>query len=428
MTPTSAKRPALICVAPDLQGTAGHTSYYLEIICGAAEEFFEQVLVLAPRDCRVNRTGLCPVLPPGNRAGLNFFRGVRTSRPDSGLQASGPGSGGWLRPALVTGLGLWAAFNLDRHLQRLAPPGSQVFFEHAHSFQIKALARMAVGRRAGLIEAWHVLLRMPPETMARGFRSEEALFAALNGLVDRYGDKINFYTDTRRLTQAYQQGLRHPDKVRTLPLVPLNRLEGGRARGIRSELRLGYMGEARLDKGYGRLPWLYERLPGTLAGRRVRLVIQTDASPRHRAATAPVTRWLSSRPADPARPELELLADLSPARYALSYSDLDISLLLYEDRRYRFSSSGIMAEAVEFGVPVLCYDWSSMADLLAEAAGRGPEAGLAVGELREAPAAIERLAENIDDFKAAMEAFGRWWLPDQSPGNLVRQLLVPRNS
>ncbi len=164
--------------------------------------------------------------------------------------------------------------------------------------------------------------------------------------------RIAFYTDSAGLARQY--GEMAPDLLfRVLP-VPYPAPAGhpvGRSRQA-GPLRLTYVGDARVEKGYDHLPQLMSELGETLIdGRTARLVAQSNAAmsleddviARARAA---LKRYPTT--------QVELLTQvLAVDEFNTLLSDADIVILPYDAQNYRNRSSGILVQAIAAGKPVV---------------------------------------------------------------------------
>jgi hypothetical protein len=261
--------------------------------------------------------------------------------------------------------------------------------------------------------------------LAQSFRSGIDLRRRLQRLCRQARPSVFFYTDTGLLTESYRDFTGCQEQFVTLPVPPIQE-KSGETNSVRRQhhpertLRLGYMGGPRLDKGFDLLPWLYKRLPAQLAGRAIRLIIQTG--PVTDADAELVVRSLTAFSFDPERPELEFFESPDSARYCDIFAGLDVVFLLYAGYRYRFSSSGIFVEAVQYGKPVLTFTGSWAAGLVDTAAKSGLSIGLSINKLAEAPAAMERIAGDIAGYQKDMETFRKCWLPEQNIRRVARSI------
>jgi len=359
------KKNTLLLLSPSLKREIdGHNYNYNLALARAAGEFFEPVIILADRAYQGRPSELIrplvrrPYFEPVRklwdfcRAGRDIISSPPAAEAKAGLSDRPPyavsGLSRWpalfQRSALILGTARRYAKALAR---QLAPwPGALVFIEDTSFWELSALEFMA--ERTPF--RWRSMLRVPPACLAASFALPlPELARRLGCLVDR----VVFYADTRPLAEAYRELTGRLDHFKVLPTPVLQPFPPVKARrGI--DLRLGYMGSPRLNKGFTALPWLYENLPPGLAGLKVVLAVQI--APETDTRVRAVVRRLAELAVRPVanRPKLELFkATDGLGRYAELFSGLDIVLLLYTDYHYRFASSGVFVEAVQAGRPVL---------------------------------------------------------------------------
>ena len=164
--------------------------------------------------------------------------------------------------------------------------------------------------------------------------------------------RVAFYTDSAGLARQYHEMA--PDLLfRVLPVpypVPAE-LPVGRSRQD-GPLRLTYVGDARVEKGYDRLPQLMSELGETLIdGRTARLVAQSNAAMSLEDDVIARARGTLKR--YPAA-QVELLTHvLAVDEFNTLLSDADIVILPYDAQNYRNRSSGILVQAIAAGKPVV---------------------------------------------------------------------------
>jgi hypothetical protein len=213
---------------------------------------------------------------------------------------------------------------------------------------------------------WHLLFR---RDIYRGdetrYAEQEASLASLRGSFRAFRDKVghlavHFYTDTERLTAQYNRlGV---FRFSTLPIPVSPHLCRPAAAGD-GAIRVTYAGDARTEKGYHLLPDLVRdvellRPPDA----RVRYVFQSNFTFRIPEQQAPVIvarRSLQSFPAQ----MVQIIPDaLTPEEYRNLVLSAGIMLLLYDRENYYARSSGLLAEALSAGIPVLAPAASWLSD------------------------------------------------------------------
>jgi len=173
------------------------------------------------------------------------------------------------------------------------------------------------------------------------------------------GARVSFYTGTDELTAQWNRlGVY---RFTTLPVPVDTTLE--RRRPEPSEpLTVGYLGDARDEKGFGLLPRLVENvLSGTDNARKVRFLIQSNFNtPGGEPASAVARRLLQAHDAT----EVELVeGPFDSMQYAELIKRIDIMLIPYSAENYAARSSGVLAEAVAAGIPAIVPAGSWMASV-----------------------------------------------------------------
>lgn len=163
--------------------------------------------------------------------------------------------------------------------------------------------------------------------------------------------QVRFYTDTEELTAQYNSlGM---CRFRTLPVPVAAEYHQHRRRGMpRGPIRIGFVGDARPEKGYHFLPQLVNDLwsdyvrPG-----KVDFTLQSNFNLAGGAPESIVARaQLDALPSDRVR---LLWQPLTPSEYRDLVLQSDILLMPYDSRGYFARSSGIFSEAVTVGTPVV---------------------------------------------------------------------------
>jgi hypothetical protein len=271
--------------------------------------------------------------------------------------------------------------------------------------------------------SWHILLRHPPEHFAQDFYSLADLKKRLCKLCSI--KNIFFYTDTAELAFAYHILTGKNTRFTTVPVPVIN---GDICQKIKcekkNELRLGYIGGARSDKGFHFLPWLYENLPGIAGGKNI--IIATQIGPCTDKMSEMTSEKLRSIKNETGKVKIELFSDLNNKQYSKIFQSFDIMLLLYIDYRYRFSSSGIFLEAIQYDVPVLTFKDSWAGKIVESAAKTKLKIGITIDKLSQVPAAIKEIACNIGEYQNDMAIFQKQWLPEQNIRKVA--LAIARNA
>lgn len=171
--------------------------------------------------------------------------------------------------------------------------------------------------------------------------------------------RAHLFTDTARLAEQYR---RLCVDVATLP-IPVNSRFRPRAREQSAlPLEIVFLGDARTEKGYGSLPSIVAGLASEVEAGRIHFTFQSNFGFGPTRSEARVVE---------ARATLRRLGDsvvrlreepMKSEDYERLVMGADIVLVPYNARRYFARSSGVFAEAVSAGVPVVVPAHCWMAD------------------------------------------------------------------
>jgi hypothetical protein len=240
-------------------------------------------------------------------------------------------------------------------LQRLRPAaGDILFFPTISERDLSGLADHLGDKRQAFGASWHFLFR---RDIYQGRRSEyaaqDARLENLRLIFERvqrgalYGCSF-FYTDTKELTEQYERlgilrfhTLPIPHTYTTADTIP-----------HRGPLRLTYLGDARAEKGFPLLPQLVAALElEYMSTGKACLIAQCNYNvPAGEPGSVVARSQLESLPSD----YVELFkTPLTSEDYKQLLLSADINLLLYEPLSYYARSSGILAESLAVGIPVI---------------------------------------------------------------------------
>lgn len=254
------------------------------------------------------------------------------------------------------------------------------------------------------ISSIHCVFRNIPKVLSSNFVSELWVLRRINKICDLMPSTF-IYVDTISLKEEFEATLSLPVSVLPIPF-PSQVISAPKPVSHQPVLWIGFMGLARMDKGFGLLPALISTLQ-----QRTGLDWHLDAQIDLQNADAQV-RSVSQKLHDCALSNSARVAihqESGYAEYACRYASLDVSLLLYDHERYRHASSGIFVEAVNFGVPVVVMAGSWAAAKVIEAHDMGFTIGECVSSIDEAVIAIEKIATHLASYKAAMSAYRGYW-------------------
>ena len=211
---------------------------------------------------------------------------------------------------------------------------------------------------------WHLLFRRDwPSSDARGVFWVSSFLKAQRLRIEN----LHFYTDTELLTKSYAK---HTNLgFSTLPIpsdTSVSRVPSD-ARD-RSAFSLVYLGDARDEKGYWRLPCLVQDLSsaiaGELRGAPVQFLFQSNfnsmlGEPRTRVARAEL-RAISNKY------KVQLNEEpMASDQYTDVLSNTDVMLIPYDEVNYSERSSGVFAESLAVGAIPVVPEWSWMDQCMA---------------------------------------------------------------
>ena len=170
---------------------------------------------------------------------------------------------------------------------------------------------------------------------------------------------FRFYTESKGLQAYFERcaGEQFPLLFNPLPVTSNSVLsellpkEGSDE--SKDTIVVGYLGEARLEKGFQKLPFVVEYLLSDAAvAKRLRFRIQVSMAPQNQLPEAIAAKQsliqLAKR-----FPAIELMEYLSDDEYVKALSSLDLLLLPYDLSQYTIRGSGVATEAIAANVPMV---------------------------------------------------------------------------
>lgn len=209
---------------------------------------------------------------------------------------------------------------------------------------------------------WHFLFRrnifFGREPAYTGqIKAQIATLQAFEDFKQRVNAKeVNFYTDTEALTAQYNR--LSVFNFKTLP-IPLDE-SLARSQSVRTKLNIAYIGDARDEKGFPLIATLIDDLKAAgYSADNLRFILQSNfnvpgGEPGSRIALAEISTQSS---------ELVnlIVGPFESDRYTALINSADLILIPYDSENYYARSSGIFAEAMAAGVPVVATAKSWMA-------------------------------------------------------------------
>lgn len=286
-----------------------------------------------------------------------------------------------------------------------------------------AAALFAAADRSRSLPRLHLLLRRTPQEMDRGRSAGRRVGDILQRFAasDAWRDRLRFHSDTAQLVAGFSA--LSAIRFGLLPIVfrhdLLDAALAAAPRASGAPLTVTYLGDARIEKGFQHLPALVACVLAARPTGSVRFVIQSTfnlpgAEPGIRAA---VRRLVAFEPTGLVH--LVHKAPVLESFYAL-LAAADVVILPYDRAAYAMRSSGIQAQAMAAGRPVLVPAGTWLADELAAGSG----AGLAFeGPFDLAPGLLA-LLENYASFRRRAEAAAPAWRARHHPRQLVERVMA----
>jgi glycosyltransferase involved in cell wall biosynthesis len=277
---------------------------------------------------------------------------------------------------------------------------------------------------------WHFLFNHdPPTSPGISPDNRDSLRSCLIRFHRLDASRLLFYTDSEDLTIQYNR--LDACRFKTLP-IPHTRHGGASSQHPNKTLCVAYLGDARVEKGYQHLPYIVRSLRDDLvASQRVRFEFQSNF-PSSDGEREVVTAWreLQHYPPDMVR---LVTRTLSTEAYEHFLDRADIILMPYDPKRYASRNSGILAEALAAGKPVVVPAGTWMARQVGEAeatnarsmdSGPFPHAvGLVFHRVEEIPSLLRRIIDSYPEYSRNARQFARSWIERHNALRLLATLL-----
>lgn len=409
MTQRGARRKRLLIVDQNLLDAGGHYAEYTLAVARAARAQGLTVDILANLRCKVAGEPGINIVPVFRNSWIVAQRAQQVFPTN-----------------LIGSFDPWTFYaDLQKGLDTVEATRSDDLFIHTIGFgEVEDVLRLLMMRNPASCPRVHLLLRRDPIEVDDDAEQRRVFYRSLRALYQLgfLGDRIWLYTDTDELTEAYSKATKLPFITLAIPF-DLEMMENALGRGApfsrTREIIVGYLGDARPEKGYQFLPALVEALgPRYLETGRVRFVFQSNfnlpgGEPGIATARAQLDRYGAA--------QVELLVEpLTQNEYYRRLAELDILIIPYLAHRYTCRSSGIFAQALAAGKIVVVPDGTSMSNVLKK---QPPEAGVVyanVSEIADATAqAIESAAERIE----VLEHTRHEWCASNTADALVETLI-----
>ena len=392
--------PKLFIVDPNLKSLHGHYFGYASRVGRAAEALGVQPVIFGSRDLDLPVV-TPPVLPSFSRDYWHELQPNDGEDPYLHLARAAGDFG----DELATSLALWHAGADDA-----------IFLPSASVVQVQGIGHLAASLGNKLPRVSFLFRRELDEQgldAGVGPRPVVTLLRQALGVLRAHpaGSRVRVFTDSDSLTENYSERLHV--RVQTAP-IPVDERFTALARPRPAyPVVLSYFGDARLEKGYQRLPSIAACLGDSLERGDLRFVAQSHFNiPGGEAGMSAAKQALGSRRG------VELLDEpLHDDEYALHLSESHLVLLPYDADRYVARTSGILAEAIHAGVPVVVPEETWLADQLQQHG-----AGVTFDARRQGAfeAAVARALLELPELQARAMQRRRRFIGFHNPDRLAR--------
>ncbi|MEE7448433.1 hypothetical protein MRF4_11700 [Methylobacterium radiotolerans] len=264
----------------------------------------------------------------------------------------------------------------------------------------------------------HVLLRYDPGPLAAMIGTYRPYFDRIR-TSPTLSRSVRFHADTERLAATFSQltGVAVLHAPIPFDQAHLRAALADAAPRAGDALRVLYLGDARLEKGYTDLPAAVASLwTDLLEPGRVRFVIQSNfntpgGEPGVLSAQQQLAAYGDRR--------VQLLPEaLDAPAYYRHLAEADIALIPYDAGRYRERSSGVLVEAMAAGLPVVTSAGSWMETQV------GPDNAVLFDAPDALADALRRAVAEYPRLRAGAQARQAAALERASPGNFIRHIVA----
>jgi glycosyltransferase involved in cell wall biosynthesis len=214
-------------------------------------------------------------------------------------------------------------------------------------------------------------------------------------------DRFRLFTDSAALAEEYRDYIPLPVAVLPIPHAHPAGPAPCPARRAAGTLRLTYLGDARVHKGFHLLPPLFKRLAPDLAAGLVEAEIQANVRSAEEWPAVLAVERLRNQPGVTLHE-----TELTTGQYYALLGRADVVLLPYTLEYYHAQTSGIFAEALAHGKPVIVPRGTWMAGELKR---HGAGVTFLPGDPLSLYHACQEAARDFDDLQAvAAEGAASW--------------------
>lgn len=287
---------------------------------------------------------------------------------------------------------------------------------------LKYIAQLSPSSQSPTI---HLLLRYDSDQLRNNIHHYRPYFTEISKSAF-LRDRIRLHSDTQQLADDFSllSGL----PVTTLP-IPFKqthlreRLSGTGRKDGHAPKTVTYLGDARLEKGYGALPEAVSFLSDKMKAGAVRFTLQSNFNtPGGEAGMLAARQRLAQHP--PSRVKL-ITNPMGHEEYYDVLYNADIVVIPYDAERYCRRSSGVLVEAMAAGKPVITTAGSWMASQVTD------DHAVLIENLTDLGPAILKVVEEFSRYQAAAQAKAAQALENATGAHFIRSLLAtasPRRS
>ena len=224
--------------------------------------------------------------------------------------------------------------------------------------------------------------------------------------------RVGWLTDSRQLSAEYTNATGLPFTTAPIPVFAGRHTVSRRIKPA----RLVYLGDARPEKGFAQLTNVVNTLDAELCSGHVALIVQCPVNPAADAMIHQTIERLSRCPG------VTLIHEtLGPEPYEALLASADLILLPYQQSRYVARTSGVLAEAITAGVPVVVPANTWLSSVLQDGHGAGITFGGNTGRTFED--AVRSAWVNLNSLHDEAVARRSWFAAWHTADNLLTIIL-----
>jgi glycosyltransferase involved in cell wall biosynthesis len=329
------KRPRLFLFDPNLISMKGHYLGYALRIARAAADFGVETILVANAAAKLD-TGVFEIMPALR---LDYWQEMCPS--------------GDPHDHLARTAGIFAQTVEEIVRERSIENGDVLFFPYANLAETMGLGRFSLKWSGGSFRSVLLFRReMQEQGIDSGLGVRLGTGIMRQALAELYASQLSgqvrLLTDSDGLTEEYAESTRRRYQTAPIPVDPEISASKIKINGM-PPTNIVYLGDARTEKGYQHLPAVAEELRMELISGSVRMILQSNfnlpgGEPGIHDAYCILAKY----------PNVVLLNDpMEDESYLKWMRSADLILLPYQADRYIFRTSGILAEAIHAGVPVI---------------------------------------------------------------------------